>query len=48
VNELVTGVGIALGAADLSRCLALDLDGDQLISISELIRAVGSALNGCS
>ncbi len=47
INELILGVGIALGDQPLERCENLDIDHSGLISISELIRAVRSALLGC-
>jgi putative iron-regulated protein len=46
INELVTGVSMALGVA--GRCDGLDLDADGDIEINELIAAVNSALLGCS
>jgi hypothetical protein len=48
VNELVIAVNIALGNAAISSCLALDTNGNGMASIEELIRAVGSLLDGCS
>jgi hypothetical protein len=45
VNELVTGVNLALGNA--GSCTAMDGDGDGTVGIAELVRAVGAALNGC-
>jgi hypothetical protein len=47
VEELLTGVALALAGDDASSCAALDLDGDGRIAISELIAAIGAALNGC-
>ena len=47
VNEIVTGVTIALGSAPADTCNALDSDGDGQVAINELIAAVQSALNGC-
>jgi hypothetical protein len=47
VEELVRGVGIALGNVDLSECTALDADANGEISITDLITAVNNALNGC-
>jgi cysteine-rich repeat protein len=44
VNELISGVNIALGSAELSTCPAFDEDGDGEVSISELIKAVNIAL----
>ncbi len=46
VNELVTGVSIALGRADISSCPAFD-GGAGTVPISILVTAVGNALNGC-
>lgn len=47
VNELVTGVGIALGSTSAEACPALDSDGNGQVAISELIAAVASLLDGC-
>ncbi len=47
VNELVTAVGVALGARPFADCLSADGDGDGEIGIAELIAAVNSALAGC-
>lgn len=47
VDELVTAVGIALQAADPSRCSAADASGDGKTSVDELVAALGSALHGC-
>ena len=41
VGELVAGVNIAIGAASLDTCEALDANVDLEVSIDELIRAVG-------
>ncbi len=46
VNELVIGVRIALGVAELSYCSAFD-DGSGEVTISVLIVAVRHAVNGC-
>lgn len=48
IDELVRGVAIALGEQDRRDCLALDRDGDAVISIAEIIAAVAAALNGCA
>jgi CSLREA domain-containing protein len=48
VNELVTGVGIALGRGALAACAAMDGDGDETVRVNELVAAVGHALRGCS
>jgi hypothetical protein len=47
VNELVTGVRIALGELAAEACALLDADGDGQVVIAELIGAVGALLNGC-
>lgn len=48
IGELIRGVSISLGTADLASCRSMDPDASQNVSISELIRAVNIALNGCS
>ncbi|MFN8643371.1 MAG: SBBP repeat-containing protein [Candidatus Binatia bacterium] len=48
VNELVTGVRIALGELATGACAVFDGDGDGTVSIAELIGAVGALLNGCA
>ncbi len=48
INELITGVNIALGTAAVTTCTSMDVDGDGNVSINELIAAVNSALNGCT
>jgi len=47
VDELIRGVGIALGNRAPSECTALDSNGDGRVEIEELIRAVGALLRGC-
>lgn len=47
VDELVTGVGIALGERPLGDAIVLDANGDQQVTVDELVVAVGHALNGC-
>ena len=47
VDDLVKGVNVALGAAAVDTCAALDADGDGQASIAELVRAVGFLLDGC-
>jgi hypothetical protein len=48
INELITGVNIALGNQLLSTCPAFDADGDGSVAINELITAVNNALGACS
>jgi hypothetical protein len=47
VNELVTGVNIALGIVPVSACAAFDRDDDNGVSVDELVAAVANALKGC-
>lgn len=47
VNELVLGVNIALGAAELSVCSVFDSNGDEQVTVNELISGVNNALTGC-
>ncbi len=47
VNELITGVNIALGTAPVTACPAFDVDGDGAVGINELIAAVNNLLYGC-
>ena len=46
VDELVTGVNIALGTTPLSACAAFDRNGDGQVTVDELIEAVNNALAG--
>jgi hypothetical protein len=48
INELVTGVNIALGAADVSRCPSFDRDDSGDVEIAELVAAVNASLSGCA
>jgi hypothetical protein len=47
VGELVTGVNIALGSAQVSSCLPIDTNSSGMVEINELIAAVNRALGGC-
>ncbi|HUI24637.1 MAG TPA: hypothetical protein VL403_01035 [Candidatus Kryptonia bacterium] len=47
VDELVTGVAIALGNLLLDQCSGFDRDNDQHVGVDELVRAVDDALYGC-
>ncbi len=46
INELISGVRIALDTASLATCAVFDADLDFAVSISELVRAVNFALFG--
>ncbi len=47
INELISGVNIALGSDPVSNCPAFDCRGNQMVTINCLIIAVNNALNGC-
>ncbi len=47
INELLSGVNIALGSAAIDLCPAFDSDGDGAVTVSELLAAVNVLLNGC-
>jgi predicted metal-dependent phosphoesterase TrpH len=48
INELITGVNISLGTADLDRCRSFDRDASGAVEIAELIAAVNASLTGCT
>jgi hypothetical protein len=47
INELILGVNIILGRADVSSCRAFDVDANGTVVVSELVTAVTASLNGC-
>lgn len=47
VDELVTGINVALGTATLAHCVGFDGDGDGEVSVDEIIINIGLALGGC-
>jgi len=47
IEELVTGVNIALGNAEITTCDLFDANDDSRATIEELVAAVAAALNGC-
>jgi hypothetical protein len=47
IDELVLGVNISLGTAELSRCEAFDCEGNQMVPVNCLIQGVNNSLNGC-
>lgn len=47
IDEVLTGVDIALNALPVDRCRAFDLSGDDSVTVDELLAAVRSALEGC-
>lgn len=48
IDELVRGVGIALGNGVVESCPVFDPNGDGQVAINELIAAVNNALAGCA
>jgi len=48
VDEIVNGVGIAVGGGPLSGCPSLDQDASGTVEVDELVAAVGNALGGCA
>lgn len=48
INELIVGVGIALGSESVTACPTLDANGDGTVAISELVTGVSNALGGCA
>ncbi len=47
INELITGVRIALGLQPVATCAAMDTNGTGTVTVAELIQAVRAALEGC-
>ena len=46
INEIILGVSIALGLQDVDACAVFDRNVNGEVTIDELLRAVGYALNG--
>lgn len=47
VDEIVVGVGIALGESAWARCVRMDADRDGAVGVDDLLRGVQRALEGC-
>jgi pimeloyl-ACP methyl ester carboxylesterase len=47
INEVVTGVNIALDQSGIEGCRGFDLSGDGKVAVNELVAGVGNAFNGC-
>jgi hypothetical protein len=47
INELVTGVNIALNSQSVDVCPAVDRNNSRTVSVDELVVAVNNALRGC-
>ena len=48
INELISGITIALGGAELAICPAVDRSGNGAVTIDELVAAIANALYGCA
>src|SRR5262245_55563226 len=46
-QDVIVGIGVALGSALPSQCLGLDADHNGRLTIEELVRGVGSVLDVC-
>jgi hypothetical protein len=47
INDLVLGVNISLGTAELSRCEAFDCQHNGMVGVNCLIQGVNNSLKGC-
>jgi len=47
VDEIITGVDIALGDVELFACDVMDDNGDDAVTVDEILAAVNNALDGC-
>jgi hypothetical protein len=47
VDEIITGVNIALGTQTAAACPAFDGNGDGEVTVDEIVTSVNNALNGC-
>ena len=47
VDEIITMVNIALGAAPVDACIAGDTNGDRRVTIDEILTAVNNAMRSC-
>lgn len=48
VDEILTGVNIALGASSVAACGAMDDNGDGQVTVDEILISITKALGGCS
>lgn len=47
IDEIITGVDIALGVAPMETCRAMDADAAGVVTVDELLSAVDSLLSSC-
>jgi hypothetical protein len=48
VDEIVTGINIALGTVAVGECLGFDSNMDGLVTVDEIVSALRGALEGCA
>jgi hypothetical protein len=48
INELITGIAIALGDSALAACPSFDGDANGSVTIDELVAGIDAALSGCA
>jgi hypothetical protein len=48
VDELITGINIALGTTPVDACSSFDTNADRAVTINEVVAAVKRALKGCA
>lgn len=48
INEVILGVDIALGSAEVEACPQVDRDCDEVAAVNEIIAAIDAALEGCA
>jgi len=47
VDELIKGIGIALGTGNVDECLSIDTSGDRVVTVDEIVNGVTNGLQGC-
>jgi len=47
IDELIAGIGIALGGRPLADCPSFDVDGGGTVTVDELVLGINAALIGC-
>jgi hypothetical protein len=47
VDEVLTLVNIALGSESLDNCRPGDMNGDQRVTVEEILFAVDTTMHGC-
>ena len=47
IAEIIRGVSVALGRADITDCAPLDRNRDDRVTVAELVLAVKNAIGGC-